>query len=148
MVEDFNRSHLTLHIPIGAQVMTRTTVMQGKTDQRFEGPYTVVRRTRSGAYELLDHDGQLLHRKFAPSQVKLVSLADAEGTSYEVKAILNHRKDADGHSYKVRWKGYDASYDLWVKESDFDDTQVIRDYWAHLKHQSRSVNRKEEKGKY
>lgn len=49
------------NIPVGAQVMTKTTVLRGKTDQRFEGPYTVARRT-AGAYELVDHDGKLWNK--------------------------------------------------------------------------------------
>ncbi|KAI1289077.1 hypothetical protein EDD11_009441, partial [Mortierella claussenii] len=43
-----------------------------KLTPRYEGPYTVVRRTVGGSYVLKDGTGEELGRNFAPSQLKLV----------------------------------------------------------------------------
>src|SRR3989338_2567370 len=114
----FDSHCLLTDLPAGAMVMTLTDVKSGKSAARYEGPFKVLRRTRGGAYELLDNDGKPLPRKYAPSQVKLIAPADFNGaeSSYEVQEILNHRQEDGKKSYLVRWRGYTEEEDSWVDE--------------------------------
>ncbi|KAG0361048.1 hypothetical protein BGX24_005435, partial [Mortierella sp. AD032] len=92
MIERFNRTVLHNEFPDGSKVMSLDPIKSDKLSPRYEGPYTVVRRTTGGAYELKDATGELLGRNFAPSQLKLV-LDDFETTdTYAVDKILNHRE--------------------------------------------------------
>ncbi|KAG0310581.1 hypothetical protein BGZ99_000292 [Dissophora globulifera] len=72
MIEHFNRVILHNEFPDKANVMSLDPLKREKLSPRHEGPYTVVRRTTGGFYELKDATGESLGRKFAPSQLKLV----------------------------------------------------------------------------
>ncbi|KAG0249254.1 hypothetical protein BGZ95_007612, partial [Linnemannia exigua] len=80
MIERFNKTVLHNEFPDGAKVMSLDPIKGDKLAPRYEGPFTVVRRTTGGSYELRDGTGALLGRKFAPSQLKLV-LDDYEDTA-------------------------------------------------------------------
>ncbi|KAI1284278.1 hypothetical protein EDD11_001262, partial [Mortierella claussenii] len=71
MIERFNRTVLHNEFPDGARVMSVDPIKGDKLAPRYEGPYTVVRRTTGGSYVLKDLTGSELGRKFAPSQLKL-----------------------------------------------------------------------------
>ena len=50
-----------------------------------------------------------------------------DGTAkFEVEQILSH-KDHHGHAreYLVRWSGHDSSEDLWLTESDLQNTPAV-----------------------
>lgn len=131
--ENFNANHTLIEIPDGAMVMTRTDVPSGKAGARYEGPYRVLRRTRGGAYQLLDNDGTTLPRKYAPEQLKIITRAEDESgdseRSYAVQDILDDKRVGSKKFYLVSWKGYGKSANSWVVEDDFNDIEVIRTYW-------------------
>ena len=108
----------------------------GKFSFYFEGPYKVVKRNRGGAYLLLDHDGVLLHRSYAPAQlVSVPSPAEAPADTSDirtVKKILAHRKHGRGYEWLVSWKGCDASQNIWKPASNFFDIDVITEYWKSV----------------
>ena len=88
MIERFNQSILLNEFADGARVMSIDPILGDKLTPRYEGPFTVVRKTTGGSYVLRDGTGKELGRKFAPSQLKLV-LDDFEATeTYEVENIL------------------------------------------------------------
>ncbi|KAF9312679.1 hypothetical protein BG006_004299, partial [Podila minutissima] len=93
MIERFNKTVLHNEFPDGARVMSLDPLKGDKLSPRYEGPYTVVRRTTGGSYVLKDGTGALLGRNFAPSQLKLVLDDFEETTAYEVEKILNHREE-------------------------------------------------------
>jgi len=128
MIERFNRTVLHNEFPDGSKVMTLDPIKGDKLSPRYEGPYTVVRRTTGGAYELKDATGELLGRNFAPSQLKLV-LDDFETTdTYVVDKILNHREvPGGGMEYRVSWKGYKER--TWEPQDNFIERKCITDYW-------------------
>ncbi|KAF9367099.1 hypothetical protein BGX21_007833, partial [Mortierella sp. AD011] len=95
MVERFNATILQNEFPDGAMVMTLDPIKGSKLAPRYEGPYTVVKRTSHGSYILKDGTGDTLKRHYAPSQLKLV-LDDFEDTStYEVEKIVDHRPSSE-----------------------------------------------------
>ncbi|PWN98743.1 hypothetical protein FA09DRAFT_338038 [Tilletiopsis washingtonensis] len=61
----------------------------------------------------------------------------AEEPEYEIEKILGHRhhRDSSGLTYKIRWKGYEASDDTWEPESHVQSTasELTRKYWARVK---------------
>jgi transposase InsO family protein len=128
MIERFNRTVLHSEFPDGAKVMSLDPILGDKLSPRYEGPYTVVRRTTGGSYVLKDATGEELGRNFAPSQLKLV-LDDFEATdTYVVEKILNHRQGpGGGMEYRVKWKGYKE--ETWEPQENFIERKCITDYW-------------------
>lgn len=47
---------------------------------------------------------------------------------YEVECLLDERMVRKKQQYLVRWKGYDASHDSWVKESDLNCPSILKKY--------------------
>ena len=113
--------------------MAKDVTRSGKLAPFFEGPFKVARRNKGGAYLLLDHDGVLLNRNYAPSQLLAVPSPRADnlqpGETHTVDHIVNHRSHGRGYQYLVRWKGCDAAADTWEPASHFYDVSVISDYW-------------------
>ncbi|KAK3840889.1 MAG: hypothetical protein J3R72DRAFT_524910 [Linnemannia gamsii] len=99
------------------------------TDTKMQqGPFTVVRRTAGGSYELRDGTGARLGRNFAPSQLKLV-LDDYEDTAtYEIEKILDHRTAPGGEvEYYVSWKGFTEK--TWEPQDNFVERPYLNGYW-------------------
>jgi hypothetical protein len=135
MIKRFNATIFHNEFPEGARVMTLDPIKGSKLTPRYEGPYTVARRTTHGAYELRDSTGELLGRHYAPSQLKLV-LDDFDDTeTYEVKEILEHKideHDPENILYLVKWKQFpDPKWDTWEPESSFIERQCIKQYWEN-----------------
>lgn len=132
MIERFNATILHNDFPDGAKVMTLDPIKGDKLTPRYEGPFTVVRRTVGGTYELRDGTGSLLGRNYAPSQLKLV-LEDFEETpTYEVEKILHHKAHPTERGkwlYRTKWRGYSDKECTWEPEENFIEKQCIRDYW-------------------
>ncbi|KAG0240761.1 hypothetical protein BG011_003618, partial [Mortierella polycephala] len=91
MIERFNRTILHNEFPDGAKVMAVDPIQGDKLTPRYEGPFTVVRRNTGGAYILKDGTDELLGRKYAPSQLKLVLDDLDDDDIYEVEYITAHR---------------------------------------------------------
>jgi hypothetical protein len=72
MHDNFAKKHKAKSIPDGAMVMAVNFTRKYKMEPRYEGPYKVIRRNRGGAYVLMDRDGEVLGRNYAPSQLKMV----------------------------------------------------------------------------
>lgn len=53
---------------------------------------------------------------------------DSADEEFEVEMILNDRMVKGQHEYLVRWKGYTAKYDLWVKKKDLSCSKILKEY--------------------
>jgi len=114
--------------------MTIDVTRSGKLTPRYEGPYKVVKRTHGGSYVLQDNNGALLSRNFPPSALKLISQEPImAGDTYEIQAVLDHRGEGNNREYLVQWKGYDQSENSWEPFQNFQDIDVIRQYWQRRK---------------
>ena len=136
MANRFNKSHRLKSFAIGSYVMAKDETRVGKLSPPFEGPYKVVKRNRGGAYLLMDHDGVLLHRAYAPAQLLSIptpSTADTDVSEvFTVNKIIAHRRHGRGYQYLVSWKGCPDSQNTWEPASHFLDINVIADYWKSV----------------
>lgn len=116
---------------------------KNKWEPDYLGPYTVVRRTHGGTYELRSSDGELLDRKVPADQLKLVSKtardSDLADNVYEVQDILKHRGTPGHYEYYTAWKGYRDR--TWEPQSSFQDAAIIQRYWNSIMPTDSEVNR-------
>lgn len=117
--------------PAGSLVMMRDVAKESKWDALYEGPFTIVRKNRGGAYVLRDQLG-FLKRTLPPDHLKIVS-RDGEksvmvGTTHDIKHIIAHRHKKKGNtSYYVEWKDENVEPG-WEPVENFNDFSVIRKY--------------------
>ena len=104
----------------------------------FIGPYTVVRRSTNGPYQLRDATDTLYPRQVHIDQMKVLfranprsdhTLAPAFGPSWVVEKIMSDRIEHEEQQYKVKWKDYPMSECTWEPVSNFDDIACIERYW-------------------
>lgn len=124
--------------PTGATVMIKDPSRQNKFEPKYIGPYTIIRRSRGGAYVLKDATGDLLDRHVPADQMKLIARRkrriDTDQPIYEVNKILDHRGSPGSYEYLVHWKGYDDPTDnSWEPASSFLDDSTIQKYWISKK---------------
>jgi hypothetical protein len=145
--EKFNqRRNIVSIIPAGSQVMTLDVTRKSKWDPKYEGPFTVVRQTKGGAYVLADQTGTELQRRFAISHLKLVKTKvistatlpvegeKAHSQHLYVEDIRQHRlaTDGSGFEYLVKWENLPTSENSWIHAADFDDVNIIKQYHKAL----------------
>ncbi|SAL98530.1 hypothetical protein [Absidia glauca] len=127
----FDKTLKIIDYPIGSLVSIRKPTRTVQMEPKFNGPFTVVRKNKGGAYTLQQRDGELLPKQYPPSALKSVS-EDPRTSSeerWEVQSIIDHKGTPGKYEYKVRWKGYDADADTWEPTSYFDDIDTIKQYW-------------------
>jgi hypothetical protein len=148
MVQALNKSRRLLMpdgIPAGSTVMMKDPVRADKFEPKYIGPYTIVRRSRNGAYVLKDLTGDLLDRHVPADQLKLVSKKprrvdlQKDTQVWEVHEILKHRDTATPgqYEYLTSWKGYEEQ--TWEPMSSFLDDACVRKYWKKVKAASEVV---------
>jgi len=124
-------------IPSGSTVMVKDPVRRNKFEPAYIGPYTVVRRSRGGAYVLKDAAGDLLDRHVPIDQLKLIARRqrriDKDRPIYEVDSILDYRGEPGSYQYLVHWKDFPDSDNTWEPASSFLDNSVIESYWKSKK---------------
>ncbi|KAF9120044.1 hypothetical protein BG015_006172, partial [Linnemannia schmuckeri] len=131
MIERFNRTILHSEFPDGSTVMAVDPIKGDSLSPRYEGPFTVVRKNKGGAYILKDGTGSMLGRRYAPSQLKLVYEDPDSFLTYEVEKILDARRTTEGTwEYFVKWKHYSDNDNTWEPEENFVERKCVTDYWA------------------
>ncbi|KAI8137537.1 hypothetical protein BJV82DRAFT_674609 [Fennellomyces sp. T-0311] len=138
----YNAKYRLVEYTPGSQVMVKDETRRNKMDPKYEGLYTVVRKTKGGSYVLRDEQGLLTSRNYAPSQLKLLSqdaLIDTSetyeknGKYYTIQSIVDHNELAPGkYEYRVRWKDYSPSDDTWEPPVSFNSPLEITKYWERV----------------
>ena len=135
--ERLDRSHRLITprtFPTGSTVMIKDPSRENKFEPKYIGPYTIVRRSRGGAYVLKDATGDILDRHVTADQMKLIARRkrriDKDQPIYEVQKILKHRGSPGSFEYFVEWKDYNSSENSWEPASSFLDDSTIQNYWA------------------
>jgi hypothetical protein len=140
--EGFARRHKIIKddFPGGALVMRQVKPRQSKMLPSWEGPYMVVRRSRSGGYILKDTLNEELVQKVPASQLRLVSYEGGlSPDSFEVDHIVSHRGSPGSREYLIRWKGFSAGDDSWVTEKDINSLGCVSEYWDKERSRSSTV---------
>lgn len=136
--DQIDRTHRLISpqtFPAGATVMIKDPVRGNKFEPTYIGPYTVLRRSRGGAYVLKDATGDLLDRHVPADKMKLIARRrrrriDTDKPAFEVQKILEHRGSPGSYEYLVHWKGLDQPTDhTWEPAVSFLDHHVIESYW-------------------
>ena len=127
----------TKNLQIGKSHLTR------KLLPRFIGPFTVLEKVGTQAYELELPRTMRMHDVFHVSLLKpyhqtgtyqpppITIMLDGE-EEFEVDTILNHRKNPGtrSKSYLVSWAGYGSDYETWEPESNLQNCrEKIQAYW-------------------
>ena len=53
---------------------------------------------------------------------------ELDESTYEIEIILKHRIINHKYEFLVKWKDYDSKHNSWVKETDFNEKDIIKDY--------------------
>ena len=90
----------------GTVVWALDHTRKSKWDPVREGPFTVVRQTEGGSYELKDRTNTILPTKRAIEMLTVQEEVEPEDDlqSYEVEKILDHKERPQGFEYFVKWK--------------------------------------------
>jgi hypothetical protein len=122
--------------------MVRLQHKPNKLAPLYEGRYTVVRKNKGNSYELKDELGELLHRSYVPSELKIVTIDESaiENELYEVEDIRDHRGTPGEREFLVKWVGYGERANTWQKAEDFTDPTIIQKYWRKVEELTRLEN--------
>lgn len=138
----FDESKRLVDFPDGSLVMLTTTDRTSNLDPTYSGPFKVLRRTSTGAYQLLDPTGKLHPTTVPPSRLKLVALAPTETKTtdssnvYEVEKIIDHRGSGPTRQYLIKWKHYPSSQNTWEPASHIRSVACIKKYFSSLEGKS------------
>ncbi|KAG1486913.1 hypothetical protein G6F46_014862 [Rhizopus delemar] len=88
----------------GSHVMAKVPTMTGSLNPVYDGPYTVIRKTRGGSYVLQDEMGLLMSRDYTPSELKPIDLHNINEDNeevYEIEGIVDHRVRMKTHGLRL-----------------------------------------------
>ncbi len=146
-----DRKTRSLHFEVDQRVLLSTRNLHISKSQvtkkllpRYIGPFKVLKKVGSQAYELELPPTMRMHDVFHVSLLKpyheegacqpppITILLDGE-EEFEVDVLLNHRS-APGRnskkSYLVRWTGYGPEHDTWEPECNLQNCKhKIQAYW-------------------
>ncbi|KAK3511404.1 hypothetical protein QTP70_007228 [Hemibagrus guttatus] len=124
-----------------------------KLSPRFIGPFTILKQINPGTYKLQLPPGYCIHPTFHVSLLKphypsvspstepgdgaaeppLPFLLD-DGTTYEVKEILDSQRHGGQLEYLVDWEGYGPEERSWVARDDILDPNLLEALHAAHSH--------------
>ena len=58
-----------------------------------------------------------------------------EENIFQVEKIIDHEQRANVTYYLVKWKGFDSSQNTWEPSTNFNSTQIIKEYWKKCQQQ-------------
>ena len=109
-----------------------------KLDERFRGPYFVVKRTPHQNYIVKNKMGKQLSSSFPLSKLKIIkdwaafdlTIDDDVGNHncQIIDRILNERTRNGVTEYLIKWNGYTSDYNSWLAEKDIIDKKKLINY--------------------
>ncbi len=142
MVQQANKRRRAVEFAVGDLVWLKTDHLQLPSTQarklapRWVGPFPIVQRVSDVAMRLQLPSHWKIHPTFHVSLLKQhfgptppdqqpVFTVD-NGVEFEIDQILQHRIGARNKvQYLIRWKGYDASEDMWLPETELTGAQRL-----------------------
>ena len=121
-------------------------------DQQYIGPFDVIKKVGSQAYQLAIPDHWRIHPVFTVAMLEPAPFPDPfdrprpdhpgsvfvegdtdENQSYRVERLMNRRVIRRGRGYSVeylvRWVGYGPEYDTWYNIKDLDESsELVKEY--------------------
>jgi Integrase zinc binding domain/Chromo (CHRromatin Organisation MOdifier) domain len=115
---------------------------------RFDGPYLITGTNTDASTVTLEipnqpnifptfhtslikpyHDND--NSKFPGRTLEKPGPVEVDGDEeYYVDRILDHKKIGKGYRYLVRWRGYGAADDRWIRGADLEENSALDAYWA------------------
>ena len=112
----------------GQFVMAKEVVPGSKWNEKWVGPFEVIRCNRNGAYTLRNALGEEEPYRFPPNHLIHISHYEfPEEESHEVKRILDARGSYPNYEYLVQWRNKDLQ-DTWEPITAFDSIAPIQKY--------------------
>ena len=116
---------------------------------KFEGPYTVKRRTTAGNYELLNYNGKPITRRYPLGKLKVVDIQSEsnipQNDSGTIEKIVNHSGEPNRYTYEIKWKNKADEFNSFLTKSDIPDIRILRKYWSkvnkNIKQNSQEISR-------
>jgi hypothetical protein len=121
----------------------QTVYVEITPDQRtslspiYDGPFQIVRRTRSGNYILCTERGRKLRKHYPLSKLKTTNiinhLPQENQHIQQMQKIISHEENPQGMKYLIRWKGLNSDHDSWLERRDIVDYRLLANYWKKVR---------------
>jgi hypothetical protein len=125
-------------LAISTLVAIRIPGLLKKLDERYRGPYFIMKRTPQGNYLLKNKMGKQLSTSFPLSKLKVIKnwatfdlTADDEAgniDSQKIERILNDRVHNGIKQFYIKWQGYTSDYNTWVDGTSITDLKQLDNY--------------------
>ena len=126
------KNHIIDTLEPGTRVMVRKEIRKTSAEPLYTGPYSVVKRT-GNAYVLTDPTGALFPSKIPIHRLKRIEDPESrDEPAFEVEKIMKHRGHGLQREYLVKWKNYPEEQNSWVKATDFNELDIIRQYHENV----------------
>ena len=133
----------------------KRNILDPKFTPKREGPFTITKVLSPLSYELKLPTSWKIHPVFHASLLTPYHKNEIHGPNfpapppdlidneeeYEIEWILKHRGPPKNRSYLIRWKGYTAEEDAWLKEAELGNAmQFLYTYKKRIKISSKQKN--------
>jgi transposase InsO family protein len=156
IAKNYNKKHKNLSLKVGGKAYLRlgngyklSGILKAKLGLQRVGPFTILSKIGSQAYELEFLQGWRIHPVISVAQLEPFKEdpfhrqqpppgpVTVEGEEeYEIESIIKSELRGRGRSrrlhYLVRWKGYGPEADSWVPEEDMEHTGDLVDEFERL----------------
>ena len=125
----------------------KRNIINPKLAPKREGPFKIMKVLLPLSYQLQIPGSWKIHPVFHASLLTPYKENEIHGPNfpepppdlineeeYEIKQILKHRGTPEHHFYLIRWKGYTAEEDTWLRETDLEHAaDILNAYKKRIK---------------
>jgi hypothetical protein len=156
MAKNYNKKHKNMSLHVGDKVYLRLGsgyklrgIPKAKLGLQRIGPFVIISKVGSQAYELKFPDGWRIHPVVSVAQIEPFKedpfnreqpppgpvMVDGE-EEFEIEAIIRRELRGRGRArrehYLVRWKGYGPEHDSWVPEENMGHAGELMEEFQRL----------------